>query len=206
MKEIWFITRLSRLLRVWAESAITRGDRLAATARRLADLAKRFGHSLSTTGIVAEADRVDFGFGQGVVFPRIRNEIGSLHACLNFLSDQSNSSSSRLFLVGSQNLGVRRRVSPIPQHDYRFVGLSQVSYLLTIKQNSLNFAFLGNRKSVIVDLYKVSMVVYADTVGFRREPIFVFHFPVLPLKVRPMRHNLKDVSMADELLRYFTHF
>ena len=47
MSKIWFITGASRGFgRIWAEAALKRGDRVAATARNLADvtdLRQRFG-------------------------------------------------------------------------------------------------------------------------------------------------------------------
>ena len=47
MKKTWFITGASRGFgRIWAEAALTRGDKVAATARTLADVAdltERFG-------------------------------------------------------------------------------------------------------------------------------------------------------------------
>jgi NAD(P)-dependent dehydrogenase (short-subunit alcohol dehydrogenase family) len=50
MKKTWFITGASRGFgRIWAEAALTRGDRVTATARKLADvadLAERFGDTV----------------------------------------------------------------------------------------------------------------------------------------------------------------
>ena len=50
MKKIWFITGASRGFgRIWAEAALKRGDRVTATARKLADLAdlaERFGDTV----------------------------------------------------------------------------------------------------------------------------------------------------------------
>ena len=50
MKKTWFITGASRGFgRIWAEAALTRGDRVTATARKLddvADLAARFGDAV----------------------------------------------------------------------------------------------------------------------------------------------------------------
>lgn len=50
MKKTWFITGASRgFRRIWAEAALERGDRVAATARRLADVAdltKHFGDAV----------------------------------------------------------------------------------------------------------------------------------------------------------------
>ena len=48
--KIWFITGASRGFgRTWAEAALTRGDKVAATARKLADVAdltERFGDAV----------------------------------------------------------------------------------------------------------------------------------------------------------------
>lgn len=50
MKKTWFITGASRGFgRIWAEAALTRGDQVAATARKLADVADltaRFGDAV----------------------------------------------------------------------------------------------------------------------------------------------------------------
>ena len=50
MKKTWFITGASRGFgRIWAEAALQRGDRVTATARKLADvtdLAERFGDTV----------------------------------------------------------------------------------------------------------------------------------------------------------------
>src|SRR6202161_3538876 len=50
MQKTWFITGASRGFgRVWAEAALTRGDQVTATARKLADvadLAERFGDTV----------------------------------------------------------------------------------------------------------------------------------------------------------------
>src|ERR1700727_1124378 len=50
MKKTWFITGASRGFgRIWAEAALRRGDRVTATARKLADvadLAERFGDAV----------------------------------------------------------------------------------------------------------------------------------------------------------------
>ena len=50
ISKVWFITGASRGLgRIWAEAALTRGDKVAATARTLADvadLAERFGDAV----------------------------------------------------------------------------------------------------------------------------------------------------------------
>jgi putative NADH-flavin reductase len=50
MKKTWFITGASRGFgRIWAEAALERGDRVTATARKLADvsdLAERFGDAV----------------------------------------------------------------------------------------------------------------------------------------------------------------
>lgn len=50
MKKTWFITGASRGFgRIWAEAALTRGDQVTATARRLddvADLTARFGDAV----------------------------------------------------------------------------------------------------------------------------------------------------------------
>lgn len=63
MKKTWFITGASRGLgRVWAEAALKRGDLVAATARKLedvADLTERFGDAvLPLTLDVTNADQV----------------------------------------------------------------------------------------------------------------------------------------------------
>jgi NADP-dependent 3-hydroxy acid dehydrogenase YdfG len=50
MQKTWFITGASRGFgRIWAEAALKRGDRVTATARKLADLAdlaERFGDTV----------------------------------------------------------------------------------------------------------------------------------------------------------------
>jgi NADP-dependent 3-hydroxy acid dehydrogenase YdfG len=50
MKKTWFITGASRGFgRIWAEAILQRGDRVTATARKLADiadLAERFGDAV----------------------------------------------------------------------------------------------------------------------------------------------------------------
>ena len=61
--KIWFITGASRGFgRIWAEAALTRGDKVAATARTLADVAdlkERFGEAVLPLELdVTEADQV----------------------------------------------------------------------------------------------------------------------------------------------------
>ncbi|EPZ53104.1 SDR family NAD(P)-dependent oxidoreductase [Alicyclobacillus acidoterrestris] len=61
-KKIWFITGASRGFgRIWAEAALTRGDKVAATARTLADVAdlkERFGDAVLPMALdVTDADQ-----------------------------------------------------------------------------------------------------------------------------------------------------
>jgi NAD(P)-dependent dehydrogenase (short-subunit alcohol dehydrogenase family) len=61
-KKVWFITGASRGFgRVWAEAALTRGDKVAATARTLADVAdlkERFGDAVLPMALdVTDADQ-----------------------------------------------------------------------------------------------------------------------------------------------------
>ncbi|PQV64122.1 Short-chain dehydrogenase [Abditibacterium utsteinense] len=63
MTKIWFITGASRGLgRIWAEAALSRGDKVAATARTVegvADLAQRFGDSVLPLALdVTDAEQV----------------------------------------------------------------------------------------------------------------------------------------------------
>jgi NAD(P)-dependent dehydrogenase (short-subunit alcohol dehydrogenase family) len=62
ISKVWFITGASRGLgRIWAEAALTRGDKVAATARTLADvadLAERFGDAVLPMALdVTDADQ-----------------------------------------------------------------------------------------------------------------------------------------------------
>jgi NAD(P)-dependent dehydrogenase (short-subunit alcohol dehydrogenase family) len=64
MKKIWFITGASRGFgRIWAEAALKRGDRVTATARKLADvadLAERFGGTVLPLALdVTDSVQVD---------------------------------------------------------------------------------------------------------------------------------------------------
>lgn len=66
----WFITGASRGLgRIWAEAALKRGDRVAATARKradIADLEEHFGDAvLPLTLDVTDADQVARAVQQG---------------------------------------------------------------------------------------------------------------------------------------------
>lgn len=61
--KIWFITGASRGFgRIWAEAALVRGDKVAATARTpadVADLKERFGHSVLPLALdVTDAEQV----------------------------------------------------------------------------------------------------------------------------------------------------
>ena len=61
--KVWFITGASRGLgRVWAEAALERGDKVAATARKsadVADLTERFGDAVLPLALdVTDADQV----------------------------------------------------------------------------------------------------------------------------------------------------
>lgn len=63
MKKTWFITGASRGFgRIWAEAALKRGDRVAATARKLADVADltaRFGEAVLPLALdVTNAEQV----------------------------------------------------------------------------------------------------------------------------------------------------
>jgi NAD(P)-dependent dehydrogenase (short-subunit alcohol dehydrogenase family) len=63
MKKTWFITGASRGFgRIWAEAALTRGDKVTATARNLADvadLAERFGDAVLPLALdVTDAEQV----------------------------------------------------------------------------------------------------------------------------------------------------
>ena len=63
MKKTWFITGASRGLgRIWAEAALSRGDKVAATARKLedvADLKERFGDAMLPLALdVTDAEQV----------------------------------------------------------------------------------------------------------------------------------------------------
>ena len=67
--KVWFITGTSRGLgRVWAEAALGRGDKVAATARKvadIADLAERFGDAVLPLALdVTDADQVKQAVGQ----------------------------------------------------------------------------------------------------------------------------------------------
>ena len=76
MKKTWFITGASRGFgRIWAEAALKRGDKVTATARKLADIAdlrERFGDAVREVIVVAKArdpgfEAVDnIGIGQGL--------------------------------------------------------------------------------------------------------------------------------------------
>lgn len=62
-KKVWFITGASRGFgRIWAEAALTRGDKVAATSRKLADvtdLKERFGDAVLPMALdVTDADQV----------------------------------------------------------------------------------------------------------------------------------------------------
>jgi NAD(P)-dependent dehydrogenase (short-subunit alcohol dehydrogenase family) len=54
--KIWFITGASRGFgRIWAEAALLRGDKVAATARKsadVADLTERFGEAVLPLGLM----------------------------------------------------------------------------------------------------------------------------------------------------------
>ncbi|GGO36855.1 SDR family NAD(P)-dependent oxidoreductase [Deinococcus humi] len=68
-EKIWFITGASRGLgRVWAEAALQRGDRVAATARRVADLAdltERYGDAVLSLALdVTAAEQATQAVGQ----------------------------------------------------------------------------------------------------------------------------------------------
>jgi NADP-dependent 3-hydroxy acid dehydrogenase YdfG len=61
--KVWFITGASRgFVRIWAEAALTRGDKVAVTARNaaeIADLVDQFGDSVLPLALdVTEAEQV----------------------------------------------------------------------------------------------------------------------------------------------------
>jgi NAD(P)-dependent dehydrogenase (short-subunit alcohol dehydrogenase family) len=82
MQKTWFITGASRGFgRVWAEAALKRGDRVTATARKLADvadLAERFGDSVLPLAL----DVTDSAQVQQVV-PRAYAHFGRLDVLVN---------------------------------------------------------------------------------------------------------------------------
>jgi NAD(P)-dependent dehydrogenase (short-subunit alcohol dehydrogenase family) len=82
MKKTWFITGASRGFgRIWAEAALTRGDRVTATARKLedvADLAERFGDSVLPLALdVTDPEQV------GQVVPQAFAHFGRLDVLVN---------------------------------------------------------------------------------------------------------------------------
>ena len=82
MTKTWLITGASRGFgRIWAEAALGRGDRVAATARRLADvadLAERFGDAVLPLALdVTDADQV------GQVVRQAHGHFGRLDVVLN---------------------------------------------------------------------------------------------------------------------------
>ena len=71
MKKTWFITGASRGFgRIWAEAALERGDRVTATARKLADvadLAERFGDTVLPLALdVTDSAQVQPGGSAGI--------------------------------------------------------------------------------------------------------------------------------------------
>ncbi|WP_433944785.1 SDR family NAD(P)-dependent oxidoreductase [Paenibacillus sp. SN-8-1] len=81
-KKVWFITGASRGLgRIWAEAALTRGDKVAATARKLedvADLKERFGDLVLPMALdVTDAEQVR------QVVQRAHAHFGKLDVVLN---------------------------------------------------------------------------------------------------------------------------
>ncbi|HEY1649598.1 MAG TPA: SDR family NAD(P)-dependent oxidoreductase [Terracidiphilus sp.] len=82
MKKTWFITGASRGFgRIWAEAALTRGDQVTATARKLedvADLAERFGDSVLPLALdVTDPEQV------GQVVPQAFAHFGRLDVLVN---------------------------------------------------------------------------------------------------------------------------
>ncbi len=80
--KVWFITGASRGFgRVWAEAALERGDKVAATARKLADIAdlkERFGDAVLPLALdVTNAEQVR------QVVPQAHTHFGSLDVVLN---------------------------------------------------------------------------------------------------------------------------
>jgi len=80
--KVWFITGASRGFgRIWAEAALKRGDRVAATARKLSDLADfkdRFGDTVLPLALdVTDADQVRQAVGQA------HSRFGRLDVVLN---------------------------------------------------------------------------------------------------------------------------
>ena len=104
MQKTWFITGASRGFgRIWAEAALKRGDRVTATARKLADvadLAGRFGDRVLPLALdVTDAAQVEQAVHQAYAhFGRldvlVNNAGSSLFAATEEASDERSAASS----------------------------------------------------------------------------------------------------------------